>query len=443
MKKTIDIALKDMLQSFRSLFAVMFMFVIPILMTGMFSLMFGGAGDEEDGFVLPTTRVILVNQDSGSLEGNFAISEGDTNEPASANMNSIGQMMEVVLMSEEFSEIMEVNLMEDEQAARSAVDNQEAGVAVILPENLTDTFMAPKGNAEIEVYQDPTLSIGPAIVKGIINQLLDNFSASKITLKVTLEQMASSGQPIDEQQIQTVVAQYLQTIQPGNESQGSEAVNAYLDVRAPKTEEKTANQMISPIAMMMAGMSIFYVFFTGASTAQTILVEEEKGTLPRLFTTPTSTATILRGKFLSVALTIIVQITVLLVFGYLVFKIQWGDLESVVLLSIATTLAAAAFGIFLISWMKTTRQAGFMIGGLVTILGMAGMMPIFTMGMPNPPAFISTIAHFVPQGWAAEGLQITMTGGGLSDVTTNILVLLVWAAAFFAIGVTRFQNRYK
>ncbi len=32
---------------------------------------------------------------------------------------------------------------------------------------------------------------------------------------------------------------------------------------------------------------IFYAFFTGTSTAQSILKEEEERTLPRLFTTPT------------------------------------------------------------------------------------------------------------------------------------------------------------
>ena len=50
----------------------------------------------------------------------------------------------------------------------------------------------------------------------------------------------------------------------------------------------------------MGGMTIFYAFFTGTSTAQTILREDEDGTLPRLFTTPTSQATVLGGKFLAV-----------------------------------------------------------------------------------------------------------------------------------------------
>ena len=103
----------------------------------------------------------------------------------------------------------------------------------------------------------------------------------------------------------------------------------------------------------------------------------------------------------------------------------------------------SSFGVFLISWMKNTRQAGFMIGGMVTILGMAGMMPTFTAGMPNPPSFIQTISYCTPQGWAVDGLNTTMTGGGLPDVMMNILVLVGWAIVLFSIGVIRFRNRYK
>ena len=49
---------------------------------------------------------------------------------------------------------------------------------------------------------------------------------------------------------------------------------------------------------------IFYAFFTGASAIQNIIVEEEKGTLQRLFTTPTTTSVVLGGKFLAGGMTI-------------------------------------------------------------------------------------------------------------------------------------------
>jgi len=41
--KAIDIALKDLTRSFRSAFALVFMFGVPLLMTGMFYFMFGNS----------------------------------------------------------------------------------------------------------------------------------------------------------------------------------------------------------------------------------------------------------------------------------------------------------------------------------------------------------------------------------------------------------------
>jgi ABC-type multidrug transport system permease subunit len=94
------------------------------------------------------------------------------------------------------------------------------------------------------------------------------------------------------------------------------------------------------------------------------------------------------------------------------------------------------------SWVHTERQAGLMIGGLVTIMGMLGMLPIFVFSMPNPPQIVHTLSHLVPQGWAVEGLQIAMEGGAPADVILNSLVLVSWAILFFAIGVFRFRKRY-
>ena len=62
--KALDIALKDMLRSFRSFFAIVFMFVVPLLVTGMFYFMFGNIAGN-GGFSLPKTRVIIANLDEG------------------------------------------------------------------------------------------------------------------------------------------------------------------------------------------------------------------------------------------------------------------------------------------------------------------------------------------------------------------------------------------
>ncbi len=62
--KAIDIALKDLSRSFRSAFAVIFMFGIPLLVTGMFYFMFGNIASGGD-FSLPRTKVVVANLDEG------------------------------------------------------------------------------------------------------------------------------------------------------------------------------------------------------------------------------------------------------------------------------------------------------------------------------------------------------------------------------------------
>ena len=444
MKKIFDIAFKDMTQAFHSLIAIMFMFVVPILMTAMFSLMFGGSDAEAEGFVLPTTDVILVNLDQGGFGSGFEMDLPDSlrQDPAATDISSIGELITFVLTSEGLADIMTVTVLENADDARLAVDNQEAGLAVIVPENVSDAFMAPEGSAEIEVYQDPTLSIGPAVVRGIISQLLDNFSASKITLGVAIEQFIQSSESVDQAQIQALVSQYLENVNPGGAAHQSPDYNPYLEIRAPRSEDESVDQSFNIVAMIMTGMMIFYVFFTGPSTTQSILREEDRGTWQRLVTTPTEMATILSGKFMATVLMVIVQLSVLLPFGYFVFKIQWGELLAVILLSVCITIAASTYGIFLVSLMQSERQGGIILGGANTILGMAGMMPIFILGIPNPPAFVKTISLFAPQGWAVDGFQKLMNGSLMADVSVNMIGLLIWAAVFFIIGVIRFRNRF-
>jgi ABC-type multidrug transport system permease subunit len=109
---------------------------------------------------------------------------------------------------------------------------------------------------------------------------------------------------------------------------------------------------------------------------------------------------------------------------------------------LSTVIAATCFGIFLISLVKTERQAGGLIGGGVSVLGMLGMMPIFVLDMPNPPQFVFTASQFVPQGWAVQGLRTAMEGGTPAEVAGVSLALLLWAAVFFVIGIARFRGRF-
>jgi len=192
----------------------------------------------------------------------------------------------------------------------------------------------------------------------------------------------------------------------------------------------------------MGGMMVFYAFFTGTSSAQSILKEEEERTLPRLFTTPTSQVTILTGKLFSVFMTVCVQVVVLLIAARLIFGIRWGELPVVSLTALGIIFSASSFGIFVNSFLKDTKQAGVLFGGVLTVTGMVGMISIFGMNSPDAARLGNSVSLLVPQGWAIRGLMQSMNGEAVGGVLVTLLVMLLWSAAFFTVGVLRFNKRY-
>lgn len=429
--KVLDIAFKDLKRSFRSASAVMFMFGIPLLVTSMFYMMFGNMA-QNGGFDLPKTKVIIANMDAGGPK--FQINP--KNIPGGRKAKTMGDLIVSILQSNDLKDLIEVTFAPDPQAARASVDNQQAQVAIIIPADFSKQFADVRdGKAVIEFYQDPTLTIGPSIMRSILNRFLDSMGGVSITINVFLDEADSSQYNLTGQ----VIQRYLDTsLALSDDLEGD-----LLDVRAPAGEKKSAEQekqniLLSIVGPIMGGMMIFYAFFTGTSTAQSILREEEERTLPRLFTTPTKQSTILTGKLLSVFMTVFVQVVVLLIVSHFIFGIQWGATQSLALAALGTIFSAASFGIFVNSFLKNTKQAGVLFGGVLTVTGMVGMMSVIG---ANSSGAVST-SLLVPQGWAIRGLMQSMNGEPVSAVLITLLAMLAWGAVFFIVGVLRFNRRY-
>lgn len=423
-----------MLRSFRSAFALVFMFGIPLLMTGMFYLMFGNiAGGGE--FNLPKTRIVVANLDEGGPKFQTRVK----NIPGGAEARTMGDLIVGVLQSEEMADLVEVSLVPGAPAARAAVDGQATQVAIIIPPDFSRQFADPDEQAVVEFYQDPTLTIGPGIIRAILNRFMDGMAGVKIAVNVFLDEAPSDAYGL----VGQVVQQYLDI----SLAQTDDLAAALLDVEraAPAAGPETQasdNLLIRMIGPIMAAMMIFYAFFTGASTAQSILKEEEEHTLPRLFTTPTPQAVILSGKFLAVFLTVLVQVVTLLIAARLIFGIQWGQPGPVALAAAGIVITASSAGICVNSFLKNTRQSGVIFGGVLTITGMLGAISVFVSGSPTAARLGDTVALLVPQGWAVRGMVQAMHGARVEDVGLTALAMLAWSAAFFAIGVQRFNRRY-
>jgi ABC-2 type transport system permease protein len=409
--KTIDIALKDLLRSFRSLFAIGMMVAAPLVVTGIIYMAFSGVSSDEGTAQLPEIRVAVVNLDQEQ-----------------ANLPYLGDMVLEFMQDERMPGWLIVSTMDNEATARAAIERQEIGVAVVIPSNFSASLAEPGSSSSITVLHDPTLTVGPGIVKSLLQQFVDGVSGTAIALEVV------------NSQDQAAVAQEYMTWFTALQQDLNHGAQPVFYVQAPTGLEQsgdiTSNPMGNVIGLIMAGQMIFFAFYTGAYTTSSLLQEKEDGTLARLFSTPTPRSTVLAGKFLAVFVTVILQGLVVVAVSGLAFGINWGNPVSAGMVLTGQVVASGGLGIFLISLLRSTKQSGPVLGGGLTVLGMLG--GLFTAAVPMPAAF-ETVNLFTPHGWAMRGWRLAINGAGPAEVLLPLGVLLLIGAVLFALGVRNFS----
>lgn len=421
MAQILAMAYKDFLRSTRSFFALGMMVAAPLLITGLIALAFGGLAASGSGG-MTALRVLVLNAD----------------QPAEGQMN-IGAMVLPFLQDEKMPAWLQAEAAADETAARQALDEGQAGALVLIPANFSDSIAAGQPT-QITILQDPTLTIGPAILENLLRIFTDGISGAQVVLTVITDQLASAGAQVDGSIAQTALLAYTDWFKALQQNLYHSA-EPQLQIVSPLGVEKdnAANTFQQVIAQTMAGMLIFFTFFTGASSAELLLKEQEEGTLARLFTTPGGRDAILAGKLLSGLLTILAQCAVLMAASSLLFGVKWGSPASVLLAVLATALAATGFGLLLLSGVRSMRQAGPVIGGVISATGMLG--GLMTTAVPMPDLF-TQLNLLVPQGWALRTWKLTLQGAAVGDVLPPALALALIGAACYAAGSFIFRKRF-
>ena len=418
----LDIAFKDLKRSFRSLFALGMMLGAPLLITGLIYFAFGGLSAGTGRFNLPPLTVVVVNRDA----------------PA-AGQPALGALLLDYFADPAMPAWLHTTTAATEAEARAAVDAQTAGVALLIPPTFSPALLSGGPAAPVTLLHDPTLTLGPQIVQDLVRLFTDSVLGAQIALTTTAEQAQAHGVSVDPAALQALGAQYAEWAANAERAQHHSDTPVVV-VRAPAQAAATpVSQLAQIMGNIMAGMLVFFVFFTGANSAQSILREDEEGTLARLFTTPAPRSAILAGKFVAVGLTLAGQVVVLVSLSALLFQINWGQPATLALVLAGLLVAAAGFGVCLVAFIKGLRQSGPVIGGVLAVTGMLG--GLFTTGVTMPAAF-ERLNLLMPQGWALHGLQLALSGAPLSAALLTALVLAVYGAALFTIGALAFRRRF-
>ncbi len=187
-----------------------------------------------------------------------------------------------------------------------------------------------------------------------------------------------------------------------------------------------------------AGQLVTWVLITLIGASEFLVSERLGGTLRRLAVTPTRKSTILLGNILGRLAMGIVQMILLIGFGALVLKVNWGQSPAALALIIVSfALAAVALGVMLGTFVTTRSQAGsltVLFSMLFAALGGCWWPLEIT------PAIYQTVVKVLPTTWAMSGFtDVIVRSKGVVDILPNVLILLGFAAVFFFIGTRRMR----
>jgi ABC-2 type transport system permease protein len=396
MKKIFAIAWKDAIVRFGSSAELLFFIILPIVFT--FILAGGTPSGDED----PRIPLTVVDEASTSI-----------------SQQVIDQLENSTAVRPELT---------TRAAAQSQFDDRRAEVVLIIPAGM-DIASLQSGSAQMELLQQPNninATVGERAVLTAIRHVSSSISAAQNAVKQreSIQSFASEAekQAYFESSLET--AQSIQKDAP--ERVAVVTGNTQDEVDYDPRANSSAGQLITWVFIPLFGISALFAY------------ERQQGTLRRLLTTPSNKATFLLGTISGQVAMALVQMSLLVGFGILVMKLNWGrEPLALFVILLTSALAAAAFGTTMGTFIKSEGQAN----GLSIMFGMIfALMGGCWYPMELFPATIQNIVKVLPTTWAMQGmLDLVLRSGGLQDILPEAGVLLGFAVIFFSVGVWRFR----
>jgi ABC-2 type transport system permease protein len=267
----------------------------------------------------------------------------------------------------------------DRARAQALVRDGDVPVAVILPKGLGERLgrfdVAP---AEVEVFTDPSDPIASQMLAGLLQKSV-------------------------------ITAPPLLTIR--------------------RTEVVSPRRNNGLVAFYAAGIAVMFLLFSASAAGGSLLEEMESGTLERVLGTRVGMTGLLIGKWLFVTLMGMLQITVMFVWGMLVFKLDLlSHLPGFIVMTAITAASAAGFGLVFATACRTRAQLS-SIATIVILCSSAvggSMFPRFLMSEGMQKLGLVTF-----NAWALDGyIKVFWRDARIVELLPQIGMLLAFGTVF-------------
>jgi ABC-2 type transport system permease protein len=396
MKKIFAIIWKDTILRFSSRSEMLFFFILPVVFTFILA---GGTGNQGGDNRI---RLLVVDQAGSSLSAQI-ISELEKSETVRPDLLALDK-------------------------AESEFNARNASALLVVPADC-DSQTLRTGKILLDLRQLPdnlNAQAAQRAVQAVLYRLGSAVSIARDSVSQA-EKIRPFASDADRQAYFDVALESAQTLMTAAPNRVSVVLGGTKDpIQYDPRSNSSAGQMITWVFIPLIGLSSVFAF------------ERQRGTLRRILTTPTGKGTYLLGTILGNVLWALVQMTLLMIFGALVMKVNWADNPAALaVMMTASALAAAALGTMLGTFVKTESQASglsVMLGMVMALLG-GCWYPIELF-----PQAVRNIVVVLPTTWAMRGmLDILVRGQGVVGILPIAGILFGFAVVFFIIGIWRFK----
>jgi len=399
MKKLLYIAMNELLLLLKDKMAVVWMVILPLGMTAIMGLVFGGFGGGSEAVVIDLP---VVDHDGGEM--------------AAVVLDILSQTGNLHLETEH-----------DEETARQLVADGKRAGAMVIPSGFSADLTSGQLTA-LELIIVPGGQTAP-LLEGMVRGVASGFSNVQTAVEVAISevQRATGSTNLDYEGIAgRAVATALERLH-------DPPVRARITTVGSAEEEE-----FNIFDQVVPGYAVMFAMFTVLSAAGGILEEKERGTFKRLLIAPIPQWSLLGGKLLAQFLMGVGQIALMFLAGALVFHVKLGNsLLGLALITLATCWATTSLGILLVAVIRSRKQlhpiTTLIILGTSAIGG--SWFPLFLM-----PKAVQQVGRITLVAWAMEGYnRLMILGGSLADVWVDIGVLVLYGAVCFGVGLKLFR----
>lgn len=404
-------------------------FVLPIVFFSIFATIFAGSS----GGDLPRVHLAVVDLDKSEESARFVKAiQSET------SFRGAGKSQQP-------------DVFDDLEEARTLVREGKYEAAVVLQEDFGKSFGSfmggSSGSSVSLIVDDVANAIAAQMVAGLLQKLAMS-AAPDLMITRGVEMFEQYGGPLTDaqrQSLDTFLPQLKSDSAGADESAGQakEAAAAFTGPVQVKIEPVQANRDGDKklvVSFYAAGIGVMFLLFSMVGAMSALLQEASTGTLERLLLTRVGMTGLLVGNWAFATLVGFAQLSVMFLWGWLVFKVDLftpTHMSGFIAMTLVSAACAASFGMMLGTACKSQGQLQAISTIAIMVMSALGgsMFPRFLM-----PESLQKVGLFTFNGWALDGYQkVFWYDNNVAQLWPQLAML--GGAAIVFLGIARILAR--